>query len=531
MLKQLISTILKPRFLQRIDRYLLLNRPRLWAMRIHDAYYYGLLADSLIISLIIIFPFQAHHIQHLWKVGIIVLAVDLILLKYVLGKQRYDVAREYGNTIKSKGYLQIMGYMACIIILISPTLIFPWTIRAKLSLSGITQQNLIADIVMLQGVRDVLAFSYLCSLYPEDEFCLKNWEDLKYIKIEALENLKNDSWEALKRYLEFWIAKRQDKSNEKNYCLSISKYIDFSGCNFIENSVKGSYSSEEIKKIIESNDDFFMSLKEGNYKRVFQTIEKYEGISLGNQEDSKQRADRASQHLLSLPIYLSKYETLSDSEKQEKIRRAIAIIVFKGFGFAEVPYYLNLARNYNLIYLPFKFCVLFFASHALVLIYLPLCLFFLEYSDISYSCMMFYFCFLIFWLQTVWFRSYSQSKEEFIDSFAPLYFWISFCSLFTLIIILSWILLEQCLKGESRYSLCQEFLLSTLPLTLVVFIYSSVVHLCSNRFTKVLSLSNKFDVQILLTSFLVIASFLAYFPLINYLTGEFIKLLSLPKEQ
>ncbi|MDJ0899244.1 MAG: hypothetical protein QNJ55_10570 [Xenococcus sp. MO_188.B8] len=541
MFKQLISIILKFRFLQRIDRYLLLKYPRLWAMRIHDAYYYGLLADFLIIFLIMIFPFKPHHIQYIWTAGIMVLAIDITLLIYISTKQRYDIEKQYGNTSKNKGYLEIIGYMACIIILISPTLIFPWTIRAKASLSGITQQELIADIVTLQAVRENLAFSYICSLdfTPQDDCLKKGWKQLEK---RDFKRIRDDPWKALEKSLDF-LTKMQaegdseEKSVDLETCLDplSIKFIEIVDDNLLSEFDKSlNISSSVSTKIIKDINNLVMWLKEGNpesYKIIFKKIIKYEGINI----DDK---DKASQHLLSLVIPLSEYKNLpDDSDKKEKTIGQIFTIKGKGYV-AGTPYYLNLVKNYNLIYLPFKLLVLFLNFHILVLFYLPLCLFLGQSVKKNFSCIIIYL-----WGICIWFiyffkprPNYRFYNEWFIDYLTASLLETSLWTLCILIIILSWILLDKWLNKESRYSLCMEFLLSMLPLILVVLIYSSILHLYLHLYLTgfreflPLPLDDKVDQQILFSSFLIIA-LLSYFPLITYLKGEFIKLLSLPEEQ
>ena len=347
----------------------------------------------------------------------------------------------------------------------------------------------------------------------------------------------NDPWEGLKREIPFVFFVQPEFLHSRDDQLvlvkRLEKYLDTLSVKFIsivDNQLLlefakslevSNYSSTEIRNI----DKLLIGLKKGNYEIIFEKIKQYECIEFKDKET-------ALNHILSLTFPLSEYQNKSDSEKQKKFFQPLARIVARDVFYGEFASYLDLVKNYNLIYLSSKFLVLFITVHILVLVCLPLCLF-LSQSVTQNIWKLIYSFFFYMWLYPVLYtRNTLFESQIFINNWSPLLLRIFRMTLYVLILIL----FNKLLNGESRYSSCMDFLLSIFPLTLAVFIYSLILrlylHLYLTKFRKylLLPLDDKLDLQILLTSFLVIA-FLSYFPLITYLKGDFIKLLSLPKEQ
>ncbi|NEN91407.1 MAG: hypothetical protein F6K48_21870 [Okeania sp. SIO3H1] len=129
---RLIVDFLNPGFLKRLDRYLLLNHPRIWISKIHYVFYYGLLANIILNFLVWMFfrePSQFHLIDEFINFIIfIVMLTEVAAFVYWFLKQcLFNVAKEYGNFHFTDGIMEIVIYTVCTLIIISSSLTMTYT--------------------------------------------------------------------------------------------------------------------------------------------------------------------------------------------------------------------------------------------------------------------------------------------------------------------------------------------------------------------------------------------------------------------
>ena len=151
-LKQL-SKILFPPFIEKIDRYFLLNRPRLWVLKLHYICYYAILANLLIVFLVFLSPFKTYYLSTFLFPGFVILSIgELILFIYWWYKQSlYNIEKQYGKTLPNKIFLEIIGYSICILLIASGTIVFYVSTAVKIQ-STIPRSQVIVDALMLDSI-------------------------------------------------------------------------------------------------------------------------------------------------------------------------------------------------------------------------------------------------------------------------------------------------------------------------------------------------------------------------------------------
>ncbi|MEH2128594.1 hypothetical protein [Nostoc sp.] len=145
--------ILLPEFLDKINHSWLLERPRLWLLRLHYITYYALVVNVIIFFIVFIFPIKLYHLSSFLIGGIVIIAIcELIALIYWLYKQSsYNIEKQYGNLCKSKGFLELFGYSVCIMLIASATLVFYLSVALK-SAIVIPQTDLSIDLLILNSI-------------------------------------------------------------------------------------------------------------------------------------------------------------------------------------------------------------------------------------------------------------------------------------------------------------------------------------------------------------------------------------------
>lgn len=122
-IKEIILNCIKPKFLQKLDRYLLLNYPRIWITKIHYIFYYGLLAN-MILNLLVFLFIQSHQIHEFIRF-IIVLVIIIEVILYIVWYNLqflFSVEQEYGNINYFSIFSEIIIYTICTLIIISCSL-------------------------------------------------------------------------------------------------------------------------------------------------------------------------------------------------------------------------------------------------------------------------------------------------------------------------------------------------------------------------------------------------------------------------
>jgi hypothetical protein len=111
---QKLLDFFNPGFIRRIDRYLLLYYPRLWATKFHYVILYGVLANlfGAVIIFIFIRPYQIGDFNNtfIW----IIILIEIAAFIFWLNTQAlFSVELEYGNTHYSVGIVETIVYTIC----------------------------------------------------------------------------------------------------------------------------------------------------------------------------------------------------------------------------------------------------------------------------------------------------------------------------------------------------------------------------------------------------------------------------------
>lgn len=167
-----------PKWLQGIDRHLLLNRPKFWSLKLHYILYYALIADSLIAFLVRVFPISSPtQLFNLLITGFVIIPIgETILLFYWLYIQfLLNRERQYGHIRKWNGLLELLSYSVCITLIASGLIVFygvtlfkvkPVIPRTQLAIDLIT-----LDAIQREGLEDSKDyFQALKNYVNSDEF-------------------------------------------------------------------------------------------------------------------------------------------------------------------------------------------------------------------------------------------------------------------------------------------------------------------------------------------------------------------------
>lgn len=119
--------MLNPGFLKILDRYLLLNHPRIWISKIYYVFYYGLLANIILNFLVFIFfseSSQSHLIdEFIHYIIVLVMLIEVVAFCYWFFKQcLFNIEKEHGNFHFTDGVVEIVIYTVCTIIIFSSSL-------------------------------------------------------------------------------------------------------------------------------------------------------------------------------------------------------------------------------------------------------------------------------------------------------------------------------------------------------------------------------------------------------------------------
>lgn len=139
-------------WLQDIEKYLLLNRPRLWILKLPYVVCYTIMVNLLIIFLVFISPPTKYQIHNYLIPGTILLSFgEIIGISYWIHKQNlYKIEKQYGDL--SNVYLEMLGYGFCIMLIIaSPMIVFNMSVDVKAKITVI-KNELTADLLILDSI-------------------------------------------------------------------------------------------------------------------------------------------------------------------------------------------------------------------------------------------------------------------------------------------------------------------------------------------------------------------------------------------
>ncbi len=182
-------------------------------------------------------------------IAIVAISSEFFLLLIAANRTHYDIEGQYGNTSKNKLWLEILAYMVCITIILSPTLVLPLTMRVKMATIVKSPTDLIIYLVTREAVANSMEsyhYSSDCSDDYDDYFTLKRLTcELKsevYLQQEGKVNSNSE------------LSKKGNKSNFLENSLNHKNRVFLAisgrdrGIAMLEEYLKNNDSQKEIEK-------------------------------------------------------------------------------------------------------------------------------------------------------------------------------------------------------------------------------------------------------------------------------------------
>ena len=140
-------------FLRKYDHWLLVNHPRLWMIRLPYLVVYAVLANVLVFLFVLILPLKIHHIQEFFTILWVIFLMTLVAF-YLWSRQfrRYSPEKAYENTSALQGLRDYLIIIACIIVLISPTITTAEILKFRFG-GMITLEELSVDSTRVEGIE------------------------------------------------------------------------------------------------------------------------------------------------------------------------------------------------------------------------------------------------------------------------------------------------------------------------------------------------------------------------------------------
>ncbi|MEH2080151.1 MAG: hypothetical protein V7K89_09080 [Nostoc sp.] len=150
-----------------------------------------------------IVPIKVYFLSIFLIVGIVIIAIsEIIILIYWLYKlSHYNIEKQYGNTCKSKGFLELICYIACIMLIASATLVFYFSVICKSAFIIIPQNKLSIDLLILHSINlDIDYTVYINKKYDKTNE-VKEVDETKLFAIKKEQN----EFKKLNQYLLFLV--------------------------------------------------------------------------------------------------------------------------------------------------------------------------------------------------------------------------------------------------------------------------------------------------------------------------------------
>ena len=172
-----ILNLLNPKWLKKIDRYLLLNYPRFWVTKIHYVIYNGLLVNIVFNLFVFIFLDSTQIGEFLWYFVSFVMSCEIaILIFWFIQQSLYNSENEYCNTHYTIELLETIICIICIIIISSTSLTTTATaIYKTANVVGITSSTQCNE-AEISKFKVLIVGSNSNKLYYSDDIC----KDIKY---------------------------------------------------------------------------------------------------------------------------------------------------------------------------------------------------------------------------------------------------------------------------------------------------------------------------------------------------------------
>ncbi|MEA5622448.1 hypothetical protein [Nostoc sp. UHCC 0251] len=169
----LIFNLVNPKWLIKIDDYLLLNYPRFWVTKIHYVVYNGLLANIAFNLFVGTFLQPTEFDEFIWYFVIFVMFAEAgVFIFWFIQQSLYDVEKEYGDTSYKIGLVETLVYVLCTVIITSTSLTMTATaIHKTANVVGITSST-----ECNTSINSSIGNKFSARTYDESSIC----NDIKY---------------------------------------------------------------------------------------------------------------------------------------------------------------------------------------------------------------------------------------------------------------------------------------------------------------------------------------------------------------
>lgn len=183
------------------DQYLLLNHPRLWAIRLPTLLGYFIVFNLIGVTISLVFPLKTYHVTQmftwLWLFGV----AEMIALGFWLRRfSWFSSEKALERTSPINGFFEILIYMFCILIFLSPTILSSAILEYRFS-QMITITEIEHDRSEIRGLS-------LRDIYPQD--LVENYTRLDYDTYLSLSGVHRGEREQVNRELENVVRKLDD---------------------------------------------------------------------------------------------------------------------------------------------------------------------------------------------------------------------------------------------------------------------------------------------------------------------------------
>lgn len=532
-----VFRILFPRFLQDINHKLLLGNPRLWGLKLHYVFYYSLLANLSIFFLVLVTPINYYHYPiFLWGGTIIIAILEAIFLIYWFKLQStYNIEKQYGHFRKRNTLIEVFGYCACILLIISGTLVFFSSLELKLLVNKerLIVNTIILDAIDMSGVEE---FDFIDN-YRNIIQSIENGEKVNR-SVVIHRNYKN-YFRDIKNYVvkdnfAKYLSKDSlshtdvlipdtgtDTDSERNYCLMDKGKIDKRKIDLLQ----GSMGKENLILYLINRDDsacklldIFLnresekkSLKEKSLSNILDSIKN------GTIDDFlaiiKESTGTNIENLVSQDIKFNNIDSELEKRKAEEelSERNINIVSIIRSG------YYNNMKIFDLFFVPEIPSLFIFWNISLLSVTMTILCFFkstyffdfwlsLLYTISAFICVMF-----IIWICS------SFSLINHLDHLTQVLVFIGLPCLF---------ILFQSLKPNKNkiYSSFKVFNLVAVPFAIVISISFLQMYLYDQAWLPKTDIN---EVDLTIYAFI---NFVVYLPFLSFTKNQLLYQLSLPKE-
>lgn len=166
MLERIQNTPLIQQY-RRLDHYLLINYPRLWMIRLPYILLYLLLANLLVFGFVWLILLKRVHIENWMRM---LGGIEFFLLYFWFARvKQFHPEKAFESTRPLKGILEILSYIFCIAVIISPTVTSMFFLEIRFS-SGDLESLFLYHVLVLHFGYYVFIYKHVHKVYLSRAF-------------------------------------------------------------------------------------------------------------------------------------------------------------------------------------------------------------------------------------------------------------------------------------------------------------------------------------------------------------------------